>query len=260
MGISFIHQSFQGIDKVQLNGVVDALRRDKELLIVEKNDKIYQLEGKIEEVKKEKAECKMAARELKNETELLEKAIKMKDQELEDVMNKLNSAEQNQLSQKQIESVFEEMLSAKHKLAYENGLLQSKVDQMGVNMKEYDGIRVDYNTLKREYQAMSEQYNTVLADNKSIKFESAERNREVQMCENKIKEQKDDLKMLMKARDEAYREVKRVSSQHDSIMDKYTSKVSVGIPFLDNRTNKPGLVLMIVYLYSITGKISFSER
>lgn len=193
--------------------------------MVQKNDKIFELQNIIEKVKKDNMDYEVIIRKVKNETEQLERTLKSSRNELEDMKIKLNLAEKNQLSQKQIESALGEIMQAKHKLAYENGLLQSKVNQMGMDLKDYDNIKTDNDSLKRKNQDLSQHYDALLEDLQRLKSEFARKNIELQNCKTITVKHEDEMKMVVRAREEALMEIKRLSAHNKSSEEKLISKV-----------------------------------
>ena len=204
---------------------METLRKDKEMMVVQKNEKIFELQGIIEQIKKENADYEMTLRKVRDETARMERALGTNKQELEEIKCKLNSAEKNQLSQKQIESAFGEIVESKQKLAYENGLLQSKVNQMGIDLKDYDIIKTDYDRLKRKHQDLCQQYESVSEDLERIKSDYARKNSEFQKCKAMIEERENEMKMVAKSREETLKEMKRLSEHNESREGKLIAKV-----------------------------------
>ena len=194
---------------------------------MQKNEKIFELQGIIEKVKKENMDYEMIIRKVKDETERLERALKSNKNELEDMKIKLNLAEKNRLSQKQIESALGEIMEAKHKLAYENGLLQSKVSQLGMDLKDYDNIKADNDNLKRKNHDLSQQYDSILEDLQRLKSDCARKNIELQKCKAITERHEDEMKMVVRAREEALKEIKRLSTHNESCEEKLIAKVSL---------------------------------
>ena len=194
-------------------------------MIVQKNDKIFELQGMMEELSNEKTGYEMKIRNMREEIEKFEKLLKINKQELEQTINRLNSAEKNQISQKQIESAFGEIMQSKHKLAYENGLLQSKVDQIGLDLKDYNDLKRDCYSLQRKHQDLGERYESICEDMQRLKSECAKKNVELQRHKEVIEKHERNMKLIEKARDEALREAKRLTSHNESLAEKLTSKV-----------------------------------
>ena len=204
---------------------METLRKDKEIIVVQKNDKIFQLQGIIEKIKKENMDYQIKIRTIKEEAERLDRAVRDSRQELEEVKNKLNLAEKNQLSQKQIESAFGEIVESKHKLAYDNGLLQSKVNQLGIELKNFEDTRMDYDKLKRKHEDLTRQHESALHDLQQLKSELSRKSIELQRFKDVVDRNENDTKTIVRAREEALREMKFLSAQNKSREENLMAKV-----------------------------------
>jgi len=214
------------IEKDQLSSLVETLRKDKEIIVVQKNDKIFQLQGIIEKIKKENMDYQIKIRTIKEEAERLDRAVRDSRQELEEVKNRLNLAEKNQLSQKQIESAFGEIVESKHKLAYDNGLLQSKVNQLGIELKNFEDTRMDYDKLKRKHEDLTRQHESALHDLQQLKSELSRKSIELQRFKDVVDRNENDTKTIVRAREEALREMKFLSAQNKSREENLMAKIS----------------------------------
>ena len=204
---------------------METLRKDKEIIVVQKNDKIFQLQSIIEKLKKESMDYQIKIRTIKEEAERLDRSVRDSRQELEEVKNKLDLAEKNQLSQKQIESAFGEIVESKHKLAYDNGLLQSKVNQLEVELKSFEDTRMDYDKLKRKDEDLTRKHESTLHDLQQLKSELSRKSIELQRLKDVVDRNENDAKAIVRTREEALREIKLLSAQNKSREENLMAKV-----------------------------------
>ena len=162
-----------------MNSLLDSVRKDREITLEEKNQKILTIQSTLDDLKKDKS-CQMSEiSQLKLKMERMEHNVAIIDAEKEHLISRLSSAEKAQLSQKQIESAMNEMMQAKNKLAYEKGVLESRVEQLNLDMKGLSGTQLDIQELKQKYQAFKNQNDNVCSELKLSRMQLEEKKGEV---------------------------------------------------------------------------------
>ena len=211
----------------QLNSLVETARKDKETIVEEKNQKILGLQQNVNELKNENTDSVTTIREMKTEIGRLQKIVKNNENEKQVLLGQLSSSEQSQMSQKQIEAAFGEILRAKNKLAYENGMLQSKVDQLNNEVNGLSLIKIEYENLKQSQQATNNQYNIISIDVVKLKEDVRHKDDLIKTLQMDVNKKDHDLKSLVKSREEALQEAQKLLLHTESLEEKYTNQVCV---------------------------------
>ena len=197
-------------------------------------------------------EYQLTMKEMKTEIERLQRNLKSNKTELEQAKNRLNSTEQNNLSQKQIEEAFSEIMQAKSKLAYENGLLQSKVEQLNFDLNGNTGLKRDYEILKEEKRVLSSNFEILLKEMQNLNVQSGKKDAEIRRLQEVIMKKGADLENAVSTREKSLKEAENFLSRKDSTIEKYSEKVTqIVLPFLVSEFHGYLLLLKSFCLLSI---------
>ncbi|XP_065060921.1 coiled-coil domain-containing protein 150-like isoform X2 [Rhopilema esculentum] len=210
----------------QVRSLLEASRNDKEIALQQKNEKILELQRLFDDSKKENMEYQFTMKEMKTEIERLQRSLKSNKTELEHAKNRLNTADQNSLSQKQIEEAFSEIMQAKSKLAYENGLLQSKVEQLNFDLNGNAGIKRDYEILKEEKRVLRSNFEILSKEMQNLNVQSGKKDAEIRRLQEVIKKKGADLETAVSTREKSLKEAENFLSRKDSTIEKYSEKIS----------------------------------
>ncbi len=137
------------------------MRKDNELIVQDKNERILKLQKNIDELNNENFNKEQNINQMKLDIQRLQTKVNTTENEKMQLITRLHSAEHAQLSQKQIEEAMTEMMQAKNKLAYENGVLQSRLEQFSLDLSNQSTIKADNSQLREKNQALQNQYNKV---------------------------------------------------------------------------------------------------
>eukprot|EP00794_Sanderia_malayensis_P015081 gene15081-16637_t len=210
---------------VQLNFTIDSLKKDNEMNIKESNQRISSLQNTNEELHRDVSSKQYEITRLISELQRCESTAKATENENVKLATRLSSAENAQLSQKQIEEAMNEMMTAKNKLAYDKGMLQSKVDQLSLEISSLSAVKMENEGLKEKCQELQNCYNKVVIELQSSEAKLNEYSTELTNYKATIERKDADLTGLVKSREHGLKEVQKLLSHIRSTEDKYNNQI-----------------------------------
>ncbi|KAK3746553.1 hypothetical protein QZH41_017036, partial [Actinostola sp. cb2023] len=197
----------------KLNEELQAERNKAHLARQEMGLRMAAMEGKLEEVTKQK---NTAVKEKSQILDEIEQTVNGFTQERDRIIKQLDKAKK---SQHQIDEAMKDMMGAKNKLAYEKGTLQSRVEELQKEVNHVNGLKMDLDQVKRQNSGIQNSYNKVSSELQTCKLDVQTLQGRLLEAHLKCERKDEDLRAVMDSREEALHEVEKLV-HHTENMDR----------------------------------------
>ncbi|XP_057303849.1 putative leucine-rich repeat-containing protein DDB_G0290503 isoform X1 [Hydractinia symbiolongicarpus] len=182
------------------------------------NDKLHAMQ-RVQELEEELKQVQLFGQRMKHEKN--------------ELMDKLSWISMSQQSQNDLEKKMVEMVKEKNSLAYEKGILSSKVKTLEVDNKTKKEIEVEYENLMLKYKDLNTQFKRSQKSEDKLNIEIEEKVNALQaittehnLCKNMLKKTEKHLSQVISARDEALNETEKLVRHVKDITTQYDEQVS----------------------------------
>ncbi|KAH9508698.1 hypothetical protein Btru_049657 [Bulinus truncatus] len=213
----------------QLSGVksqLEAMENEKQNVMKDKENLLEEVNQTMDSLIAERSRLQSEVQASKIETESLRSTCSKLEQDKVLLLERLGALQHQQVTQRKIEDTLNDMMEHKNKLAYENGKLQSTINQLQQEIAELMKNREDTNQLKKLNQTLKAKYNQCQQELSEYKISLQTLESQRKMVINDLAQRDSALKTAMARKEEAENEKRKMMAQLEVLEGRQLHKVS----------------------------------
>ncbi|BFZ23483.1 hypothetical protein BsWGS_26522 [Bradybaena similaris] len=205
---------------------LDTMERDKSRVLKDKENLLEEVNQTVDTLMSERSRLQTELQASCVETESLRLTCSRLELDKSQLLEKLESLQQQQATQRTVEAALKEMMEQKTKLAYENGKLQALVDQLQQELAMVTKDHMSTFQLRKLTESLQVKYAKSQQEISEYKITLQKLEGQSRMAVEDLQQKDHELKMAQVRRDEAEREKEQLLAQIEVLEGRQLYKVS----------------------------------
>ncbi|KAK3591041.1 hypothetical protein CHS0354_026055 [Potamilus streckersoni] len=202
------------------------LQKEKDRTLKDKENLLEEVNQTVDSMIKERSRLHTEIQQSKLEVESHNRARRKLEQENAHLLDRLAGFEQQQETQKRVENTMKEIMEQKNKLAYENGRLQTQVDQMRADMESMSHAHKDAKQNRQLNEGLQTRLNESENEISELKIMISRLESQLKQSHAAFETKEKELVALTACRDEVQKENQKLLTQLQSVEEREKRKVA----------------------------------
>ncbi|KAL3862086.1 hypothetical protein ACJMK2_008081 [Sinanodonta woodiana] len=202
------------------------LQKEKDRTLKDKENLLEEVNQTVDSMIKERSRLHTEIQQAKLEVESHNRARRKLEQENALLLDRLAGFEQQQETQKRVENTMKEIMEQKNKLAYENGRLQTQVDQMRADLESMSHAHKDAKQNRQLNEGLQTRLNESENEISELKIMISRLESQLKQGHTAFETKDKELVALTACRDEVQKENQKLLTQLQSVEEREKRKVT----------------------------------
>nr|CAB3228201.1 myoplasmin-C1 [Phallusia mammillata] len=197
----------------------DQAIKERDQAIKSKESVMKDLNKAASDVNRDKEYLQQQLEEIKLEQEVTLKEKQQLENENHRLMDRISLVEHQEAAFNRAQDLAAAANSAKSQLSYENGKLQTRVEQLEEELRSLASVQSQVVQLRATNRALEQKYSQMSTELASSRVDSGRTNAHIKQLQNGMSRKEADFNLAIAARDEAVKEKDAVLAQVDAIKE-----------------------------------------
>ncbi|XP_055863474.1 coiled-coil domain-containing protein 150-like isoform X2 [Biomphalaria glabrata] len=214
------------LELTRLRNQLETMETEKQNVLKDKETLLEEVNQTVDSLMSDRSRLQTEVQSGRIEIDSLRSMCSKLEQDKVSLMERLGSLQHQQVTQKKIEETLNAMMEQKNKLAYENGKLQSTINQLNLELGESAKKKEDVNQLKTLNQSLLTKYAKCQQEISEYKISLQRLESQTKLILDDLSQKEIELKTMLFKKEEAESDRKKLMAQLEMLEGRQLHKVS----------------------------------